>query len=509
MGLNSTGNGMAAAPTQILVTGNPASFLPQIVPTRVCLHCDVCCRFPDPDSSLRPYFTEPEIERAVAAGIGAQRFPSRLGSQISLIPDDSGEGFQCPAFDATTGCCRIYEQRPLDCRLYPLALMWNAKHNEVVLGWDSKCPFMKEEIPDSIRGHADRITELLRRPDLLKMIVDHPRLIGNFQGDVVELTPLPELTRALSERIGREPLHHLRLEDLPRLSAALSRSGLIGHRSLAAYSTVYHYMSNMLLTYWWMELHGAFFLYVESPAGWFMPLPPLTNGPIEDSVATAFEFLRRRNGASPVSRIENVSAAVAERLKGFGYGLSFKEPEYMYCGDALAALTGDRYKSQRALCNRIERLNGVVIRSYGLQDRAECRRLLCAWRDQKQQHGLDPFGRLLLDDAASVHEVIWAHAAELGLSGTVVTIEGRICGYTFGYWLTPTTWCVLLEVADRSISGLAQYLFRETCRTAVSKGADYINTMDDAGLPGLRSSKEAYHPVLRIPSYIVSESSCA
>ena len=44
----------------------PPIALPQLVPSRTCLQCDVCCRFPDPDSALRPYFAESEIARALA-----------------------------------------------------------------------------------------------------------------------------------------------------------------------------------------------------------------------------------------------------------------------------------------------------------------------------------------------------------------------------------------------------------------------------------------------------------
>jgi len=101
--------------------------------------------------------------------------------------------------------------------------------------------------------------------------------------------------------------------------------------------------------------------------------------------------------------------------------------------------------------------------------------------------------------------VAWAHGLELHLVGSVVRIDGRIRAYTFGYWLNERTWCVLLEVADRTISGLAQYLFRETCRNARSEGAEFINTMDDAGLPGLRLSKRAYQPFMQVKSFICSE----
>ena len=40
--------------------------LPQFVPGSACFQCEVCCRFPESDSFLRPYFTRDEIGVAVA-----------------------------------------------------------------------------------------------------------------------------------------------------------------------------------------------------------------------------------------------------------------------------------------------------------------------------------------------------------------------------------------------------------------------------------------------------------
>jgi hypothetical protein len=188
-----------------------------------------------------------------------------------------------------------------------------------------------------------------------------------------------------------------------------------------------------------------------------------------------------------------------------GYRLAAKDPDYLYSASALARLAGDRYKSQRALCNRVEREGGTVIEPYHASDRLDCRLLFAEWKGQKRVADADPYCHLLLDDSASAHEVAWSHAADLGLAGWVVRRGGRLCGYTFGYWLDQKTWCVLLEVADRTIPGLAQFLFRETCRHALSHGAAFINTLDDSGLESLRRSKEAYHPVARGESFICSE----
>lgn len=479
--------------------------LPQLVPSSACLRCDVCCRFPDPDSPLRPFFTGEEISRAVDHGLEAKVFHDRSGCQVTVVPDTQGEGFVCPAFESQSRTCRIYDQRPLDCQLYPLALMWNAAQDEVVLGWDAKCPFMQEQLPESIRLHAERIMKILQQRTVVQQIADHPRLIGRFQEDVVRLTPLPEITQALYERWGAQPLRRLILEDLQRLTTALNRSGFCEAQSLAAYSVPYHYIWNGLLCYWWSEIEGALCLFAQSPDGWFMPLPPLTAGTMEEPFTEAFRLMRRWNGASAVSRVENVPASMVRSLETMGYVVRPKDPDYLYRAAELVKLAGNGYKSQRALCNRVERAGGVSIEPYRLSDRLACRALFQQWRGQKHADGLGAFAAMLLDDTQSAHEVAWSHASELQLGGSVLRMNGQIRAYTFGYWLMRNTWCVLLEVADRTIPGLAQYLFRETCRKALSEGAEFINTLDDSGLSSLRLSKEAYHPLMQIRSYICSE----
>ncbi|HLZ33065.1 MAG TPA: phosphatidylglycerol lysyltransferase domain-containing protein, partial [Nitrospira sp.] len=272
--------------------------------------------------------------------------------------------------------------------------------------------------------------------------------------------------------------------------------------SLAAFSAPYHYIWNALLAYCWTEIQGALCLFVQSPDGWFMPLPPLTAGTIEGPAAEAFQVMRRWNGDTSVSRMENIPASLAADLETMGYRVTPKDPDYLYRAGDLASLTGDRYKSQRALCNRVDRSGDLVIEPYRLRDRLECRALFHEWRQQKRAEGLDSFAALLLDDVLSAHEAAWSHGSDLHLAGSVLRIDGRIRAYTFGYWLNRRTWCVLLEVADRAVPGLAQYLFRDTCRKVLSEGAEFINTMDDSGLTGLRLSKEAYHPLMRLQNFI-------
>ena len=483
------------------ISVTPPMVLPQMVPSRTCLQCDVCCRFPRADSPLRPYFTTDEITKAVASGGAMTAFPNPEGSQVRLVPDPQDDGYLCPLFDPATAHCRIYHDRPLDCQLYPLSLMWNEAHDRVLLGWDATCPFMKDQIPQTIQDHAARVLVLLERPTTIATLASHPRLIGRFQDTVTVLASLPQVAAAVSDRWGGKVLHRFTLDDVPRMMTALHRFDL-SSQTLAAYSPAYHYMWNDLLAYWWMELQGVFCLFAQSADGWFMPLPPLGTTSLDRVLAEAYALMQRWNGDSPVSRVENVSPQFVAAFQQQGYQLTPKEPDYLYRAQDLAALAGDRYKSHRALCNRIEREQVVVIEPYGQADRHACRQVFGDWVIQKQVDGVEPFGALLLADAESAHRILWDEASALHLVGRVTRIDGAVRAYTFGYWLTPSTFCVLVEVADRTIPGLAQYLFRDTCRWALAQGADYINTMDDAGLAGLRASKTAYCPAMLVPNLV-------
>src|SRR5437899_12878290 len=133
-----------------------------------------------------------------------------------------------------------------------------------------------------------------------------------------------------------------------------------------------------------MYIQGAFALFAQSPDGWFMPLPPIGAASIDAPLCDAMELLRRWNGDSPVSRVENVPSQLVPDLERLGYRLTPKELDYLYRATDLAALAGDRYKSQRALCNRFEREQSFEMDSYRVSDRQGRRALLADWSRQER-----------------------------------------------------------------------------------------------------------------------------
>lgn len=478
--------------------------LPQLVPDSTCLRCDVCCRFPEADSFLRPYFTPQEIVDAVRHGVPESSFPDKAGSQVNVVENPTGDGYLCPAFDPRSGRCGIYAVRPLDCQLYPLSLMWDAAGEDVLLGWDTKCPFMRDAVPGTIHDHAEALAERLTAEAGLETIAAHPRLIGRFQDDVVVVRRLPQLTARLRARRVDPRLRPLTVSDARRFARSLERAHVLRHDTSAAFAFPYHYMWTSLLSYWWMEADDTFFLFAQSPDGWFMPLPPLGPGPLNSAIDHAFALLHQWNGDSPVSRIEHVMESQRTQLAADRYQFLKVPGDYVYSAAALAALAGDPYKSQRALCNRVERAHRVEREPYHAEHQRDCMDLHRRWASQKRGGPLDELGTFLLEDAESAHARVFQECAQIGVSGTVVRIDRAIAAYTFGYWLTPRIWCVLLEVADRSVPGLAQWLFRDTCRTALAQGAVSVNAMEDAGLPGLRAAKTAYHPTTILDTWTIT-----
>jgi Fe-S-cluster containining protein len=503
--------------------------VPQLVPSRVCLSCEICCRFPEADSFLRPYFTAEEIGRAVAAGVAAAHFSDRNGGHVSLMPNPHSEGYLCPAFDPATSHCRIYDVRPLDCQIYPLAVTWNADRGQVVLGWDTKCPFMRDHAetgngPADIQAYADRIAALVERDDSLERFATNPPLIGRFQEDVVILRPLPRLTERLNrealgvKREAKPPapgavpltpralrLTPLTLDDRALVERALASTKLIAAIPLAAYAFAPHMIWRALFSYRWAELAGHLCLFAEHADGLFLSLPPLGPGPISEPLAKAFSLMRERNRGSRVSRVENVSEDLRPSFEEIGYQVKPKDPDYLYRACDLIRLVGDRYKSQRAACNRFVRERRSRVEPYQDADREVCLALFREWAAHKTTMGLDAVARHMLADAESAHREALTHHRALGLVGKVMLVDDVIRAYTFGYELSPAVFCVLLEVTDHRIPGLAQFVFREFCREAAGRGYEFINTMDDSGLPSLARSKQAYHPYRLVPNYVATE----
>ncbi len=164
----------------------PTPKLYQIIPNDVCLSCDVCCRFLEADSQLAPIFTEKEKQQAISHGADPTLFQLQSdgkSSQIKLKPYK--HYYLCPFFDPKTNECTIYTYRPLDCQLYPFALMYNQDKTKVVLGVDMLCPFSETQYETTtFQQHLQLVINYIETEEISDMIAQTWSLIGEYQDTV-------------------------------------------------------------------------------------------------------------------------------------------------------------------------------------------------------------------------------------------------------------------------------------------------------------------------------------
>ena len=182
-------------------TPNPANpILYQIIPSEVCFSCDVCCRFLEADSPLAPIFTETERQKAVAHGINPMLFrPQADGKSAQIRLKRHKDFYICPFFEPETSHCTIYPMRPLDCQLYPFALMFSEDGNEVVLGVDTLCPFGEEHLEtETFQQHIRDVIDFVESEAVTAQIIANWSLIGDYQDTVKIVHTLAQLTDATS-----------------------------------------------------------------------------------------------------------------------------------------------------------------------------------------------------------------------------------------------------------------------------------------------------------------------
>jgi len=457
---------------------------------------------------MRPFFTAEEIEAAIRRGVPAAQFPDRSGGRITLVPHPSGEGYICPAFDVATNGCAIYDDRPLDCRLYPFVVMRPPEGTEPLLGWDRLCPYLREESDPMLPlATAPMIVRHLSPPDAPSPLVNDPGFVGPFQESAWMLEPLPvdgavrieEPSTTLDECLapvgsGRDEVERLRqfLSDVVE--------ALLSCRHPATLL-----MWRPLMGLFWMELKGGSALVAHQAGTFFAPVPPRpSRGQDFSTVCRQLLIaLDRLNTHPSLSRIERLGDVQQQSLRGSGVVCRPQGEDYLYDRGALAELRGDRYKSQRWSCNQVARRFRPVYEPYRPEYLNDCLRLYAMWRRFKERREpADDYASALMADSFYAHWQALAHAEEWGLVARVVRSDGRIRAYTVGAPLDERTMLVLHEIADPACSGLGAWVFRAWCREW--NGYQQVNVMDDSDLPALRQAKTHYRPLRTVMTYLAT-----
>ena len=296
-------------------------------------------------------------------------------------------------------------------------------------------------------------------------------------------------------------LRPLTLDDKPLFDNYVSRK----HTYLSSYAFTSLYIWRNHFQFYWILRNNYISVFAKQDNDYFMPILPIPCAVDKPSyietVHEMYQFMIEKSWNQQIVRIENVPEELLPAFKDAGFAAIIKETEYVYASKDLIELRGDRYKQQRNAYNAfVSRFPVVKSEPYQMTDRNECIELYDYWRKSRIEKYDDPIYQAMLEDSQTAHHIGITNAKELGLVGRVIRINGRLCAYTFGYQLNSEMFCILFEIADLNIRGLAQFIFREFCKE-LTQSYNWINTMDDSGLENLKRVKLAYHPKRMLPTY--------
>ena len=287
--------------------------------------------------------------------------------------------------------------------------------------------------------------------------------------------------------------HPLQLDDLPKLRPFF---GYSGSRICDTIPGTVFIWRDMYQTEWAIYDGSLYFKVLYPDLGETFTLP-LGGGRPEHYRQIAAYCCRRNMPISfypvPKDELDRIqqffpnSAAIAARD-------SF---DYLYRAEDLKYFRGKKLSGQRNHVNKFLKTYGNwTFRPIGAEDIPAVKAFLDRYASR-----WDKSAASFHEDIAKTHEVL-DNFSLYDLLGGMLLVEGEIAGFSLGEVLGDTLF-THIEKADRDYEGCYQMLVAQFAQQFAHEGVHFINREDDAGDPGLRTSKLSYHPVTLLEKYTV------
>ncbi|MBN2831105.1 MAG: DUF2156 domain-containing protein [Candidatus Omnitrophica bacterium] len=270
---------------------------------------------------------------------------------------------------------------------------------------------------------------------------------------------------------------------------------------LSVYSFANIYIWNKFFDINWEIIEDSLCIFFQDKIGAFLYLLPLAKSNNLQVIFRVFEILRSLNKNPEFAHIENAEEKDLEFYRNLGFECSLKSHDYICSRQDLAGLRGNKFKSKRASYNYFNKNFGYIYQPFSLKEQKECLKLYSFWAKQRKASNPDfIYQRLLEDNGIALKEAL-KNYSRLGFKGRLIRIDNKVKAFTFGFELNKDTFCILYEITDLNIKGLAQFIFSRF--SSELKEYKFINIMDDSGLKNLKTVKLSYKPDFLIPAYTV------
>lgn len=150
---------------------------PQLVPQKICLSCQGCCRFKEAESLWRPKVAPEELE----ANEHKKDLTWALG-QDGYIKTVKVQGQnRCTFLNLGTNKCGVYTGRPFECRLYPFLLTRSERNGRVAVSVHLSCPYVQESrYSAELEKHVGVLKAYLSGTERARFLRDNPALAGDY-----------------------------------------------------------------------------------------------------------------------------------------------------------------------------------------------------------------------------------------------------------------------------------------------------------------------------------------
>lgn len=256
----------------------------------------------------------------------------------------------------------------------------------------------------------------------------------------------------------------------------LSFSNLCSWRFM--YNTVFAEQDGFLILKFWNRNGLAYMM-------------PVGEGDIKHVLEEMIEDSKREGGDFyMLGASEDMKRTLDEVMPGRFSFRSYKGyADYLYLRTDLSELAGKKFQPKRNHINKFLKTYPdhafLPIRPESIP---ECLRLADEWckaNNCDQHEGTGNEHRAIID--------AFSHFEQLGLTGGILRVNGKIVAFTFGMPICKDTFGVHVEKADITIEGAYATINYEFANT-ISEQYTYINREEDLGIEGLRKAKLSYHP---------------
>ena len=173
--------------------------------------------------------------------------------------------------------------------------------------------------------------------------------------------------------------------------------------------------------------------------------------------------------------------------------------DYLYLRSDLADLPGRRFHKKRNRIAYLTRRHDCRMLPFAAEHRAACLTLLDELADTRTEPNASPSWQAEQNACAEALSL----SDQLGLSGVVALIDGRLRGFSLGERLNRTTAVCHFEKSAPTLEGVAQ-LLNQAFAASQPGEIELINREQDLGEAGLRQAKSSYCPLELRMKYRVS-----